>query len=135
MDRYRMDRFPVEFYLDQVREDRVTIEEPAGEPAQGCLTLSYGAEEMEVDLYFPLEDGVVTPDSVQAARDVLSVIDVLDARARQVPSPEDHEEHLAYVVIAPTQVQLHYFATTVNTEWGAYFTRGADGSWQFDGLG
>lgn len=90
---------------------------------------------MEFDIYFPLEDGNLSSTSIQLAKEILSLLPLLDGKARRLESSFDYEEHLAYVIIQPSEIRLHYFASTVNTEWSAYFKKAEDGSWQFTGLG
>lgn len=162
MDKYRIDKFPVSYYLNQFRAEDVEIlpyreagyyliekgelkkvESSTNGKAyhfseqlpQGVVTISYGEDELDFDIYFPVENGIVDMRFIDLAREILAELPSLDAIARKVPSELDHEEHLAYINLDDSEIELHYFASTVNTEWSAYFKKQQDGAWHFEGLG
>jgi hypothetical protein len=78
---------------------------------------------------------VIDAKYVSLCKEILAVLPSLDAIARQVPSQIYHEEYFAYIYLDDTEIELHYFASTVNTEWSAYFKKRQDGSSHFEGLG
>ena len=160
MDKYRIDKFPVSYYLNQFKAEDIEVlpyreagyyliekgelkkvESSTNEKAdhfseqlpQGIVTISYGEDEF--DIYFPVEKGVVDMRFIALAKEILAELPSLDAIARKVPSEFDHEEHLAYLCLGDSEIELHYFASTVNTEWSVYFKKQQDEAWHFEGLG
>lgn len=103
------------------------------EPEHGFFSIKAG--ELEFDIYLESSDLSIPPEVIELTRDVLSHIVEMDTAARSRPDQIDYEEQLAYVNISRSEIELHYYSTTVNTEWGAYFKRDANGTFQFDTLG
>jgi hypothetical protein len=103
-------------------------------PELGIATIGEG--DLEFEVLMPTEAGHIPPRHVATARSVLSQIVEMDDAARAVPNPTDHDfdEALTYVVIGNADVELHYYATTVNTEWGIYFTPNGQGGWDCRGF-
>ena len=97
--------------------------------------VSINTEDVEIDVYLDASGGAVEPELLRTAEEVLSRIVELDAAARAVQTDPIFEESLAYVDIMREEIELHYYATTVNTEWGAYFVRDEQGEFTFDTLG
>ncbi|WP_211443994.1 hypothetical protein [Collimonas humicola] len=93
------------------------------------------AGDVDFDIELESSKGSVYPELVEVAKDVLYQIVEMDSAARSVPTNFDYDEHLAYIRISRSEVELHYFATIANTEWGAYFVRDAHGKFQFELLG
>lgn len=93
------------------------------------------AGDLDFDIELESSMGGVYPELVGLAKDVLSQIVEMDSVARSFSMNFNYDEHLAYIRISRSEVELHYFATTVNTEWGAYFVRDAHGKFQFELLG
>lgn len=156
MNKYSLDTRPSSYYLEQFREERIEIlpylaagmykaingklvrVEREGmhfseRQEQGIHKIQ--ADFFEFDIYFPSRNSKIDSKFIAAARTVLSCVVELDQKARSVPSSDEYEEHLAYIDISEEEIELHYFASTVNTEWGAYFTFKEDGTWEFQGLG
>ena len=96
---------------------------------------SIKTEYTDFDVYLAATDGVVAPEILQTAEDVMARIVELDAVATAQVTGECYEEYLAYVDITPEEIELHYFAGSVNTEWGAYFVRDEHGEFTLDTLG
>lgn len=96
---------------------------------------SINTEDVEFDVYLDASGGALEPELLNLAEEVLSRIVELDAAARAVQTDPSYEESLAYVDITREEIELHYDATTVNTEWGAYFVRDQGGDFLFDTLG
>jgi len=107
------------FYMEQPETANLVIE----------------VEDLEFSLEVESVDGVVPADIWKLTQEVMAQIVELDNFARSIPSDYDYEEHLAYVVISHKEIQLHYFASTVNTEWGVYFTRDELGKFHFKTMG
>jgi len=105
----------------------------SAKPEQGFVKID--ADDLEFEIYLEAANSAVFPEVLQLAKDVLLQIVEMDEIARSRPMDFDYEEHLAYVNITRSEIELHYFASTVNTEWGAYFVRDANGTFQFDCLG
>jgi hypothetical protein len=162
MNKYRIDNKPAEYYLDQFKPENIEVlpYREAGfyllkkgkleqaddsrkgrayhfseQLPQGVATILYGFDDLDFDINFPVKDGKVDTLFINLAKEILAQLPALDSRAREVPTDFDHEEHLAYIDVSESEIELHYFASTVNTEWGAYFKRMTDGSWNFEGLG
>ncbi|UQN08417.1 hypothetical protein [Deinococcus sp. QL22] len=96
---------------------------------------SIKTEHVDFDIYLDAPGGAVAPDILQTAEDVLSRIVELDAAARAMLTGPSYEEFLAFVDITREEIELHYYADTVNTEWGAFFVRDEHGEFKFDTLG
>jgi hypothetical protein len=96
-----------------------------------------GPEDREFDVRIESKGGKVEEGIMEDARTIISQIVELDkeARDRTHKESEDHEEELAYIDIKHNEVELHYYATTVNTEWGTFFRKSKDGRWTFEGIG
>jgi hypothetical protein len=97
-----------------------------------------GEGDLDFEILMPTEEGCVPERLVSRARSVLSHVVEMDDAARIAhdadPDPIDLDEVLAYVVIRDAYVVLHYFATTMNTEWDVYFTPNGQGGWDYRGL-
>ncbi|MBM3966025.1 MAG: hypothetical protein FJ308_13325 [Planctomycetes bacterium] len=92
---------------------------------------------MEFSISVPCTGRNITPKQISDMKFVLDNIVAMDCESRrQISEPETvYDECLAYVEIENSEVHLHYFANTMNTEWGAYFLLGTDGDWKFQTLG
>jgi hypothetical protein len=73
------------------------------------------------------------------ARDICSRISEFDDLVQQSCeaewrrselSAENYALHLAHVSVHPEMVELEYYGTYVNTQWGALFEKTADGRWE-----
>jgi hypothetical protein len=53
-----------------------------------------------------------------------------DESQRSEYPAESFALHLAYISIHPEMVELSYYGTYVNNEWGALFEKSPDGRWQ-----
>ena len=96
-----------------------------------------GPEDRSFEVILEAEDGCIEGQIIKNAKSIISHIAEMDAEARDrsYKPEENYEEELAYIDVKLDEVELHYFATTVNTEWGAYFKKKEDGSWHYEGLG
>ncbi len=96
-----------------------------------------GPEDRSFEVILESQNGCIEEQIIENARNIISQIVDLDAEARDrsYNSKYNHEEELAYIDIKVDEVELHYFATSVNTEWGAYFKKKEDGNWHYEGLG
>ena len=96
-----------------------------------------GPEDRKFEVILESKDGAISDGIMAAARTVLSNIVEMDSQARESGSEsnENYDEELAYIVVNEREVELHYFANTVNTEWGAFFKMKEDGNWTYEGLG
>lgn len=126
-------------YLRLYREAGLTIEHSEqNDRSSRAYQRAYAVintEDVEFDVYLDASSGVVEPELLNLAVAVLSRIVELDAAARAVQTDPRYEESLAYVDITREEIELHYDATTVNTEWGAYFVQDQGGDFIFDTLG
>lgn len=96
-----------------------------------------GPEDRSFEVILEAQGGRIDEKIMENAKTIISQIVEMDieARNRSYSPKESSEEELAYIDIKLDEVELHYFATTVNTEWGAYFKKNEDGSWYYEGLG
>jgi len=96
-----------------------------------------GPEDRSFEVRLESRNGIIPDEVMESARSILANIVEMDSSAREVSSSsdEDYKEELAYIDIKVNDVELHYFANTVNTEWGAFFKRRNSGDWIYDGLG
>lgn len=94
-------------------------------------------EDYDFEIYFPVENGKIEQEYLGLIKNVLANLPELDSYARSLSSKVDYEENLAYINLSKggQNVHLHYFATTINTEWGVYFTFKKDGTWRYETLG
>ncbi|WP_119672176.1 hypothetical protein [Deinococcus sp. RM] len=126
-------------YLRLYREAGLTVQHSAHDDrssqAYGRAYASIKTAHAEFDVYLEAPGGTVAPELLHTAEAVLSRIVELDAAARAVQPDPSYEEELAYIDITQDDIELHYYAGTVNTEWGAYFVRDAHGKFTFDTLG
>ncbi|UBV45108.1 hypothetical protein LAJ19_18495 (plasmid) [Deinococcus taeanensis] len=106
-----------------------------GSRASQKALASIKTEHVDFDVYLNATGGAVAPDIVQTAEAVLSRIVELDAAARAVQTDPSYEDFLASVDVTREEIELRYYAGTVNTEWGAFFVRGKHGEFIFDTLG
>ncbi|MEJ2610968.1 MAG: hypothetical protein P8179_13005 [Candidatus Thiodiazotropha sp.] len=96
-----------------------------------------GFEDRNFGVRLETKDGQLIDGIMEIAIDVISKIVEMDSEVREKTkdSNENYEEAIAYIDISLREVELHYYANTVNTEWGAYFVRQENGTWFFEGLG
>ncbi|MFC3150028.1 hypothetical protein ACFOEK_03225 [Litoribrevibacter euphylliae] len=96
-----------------------------------------GPEDRSFEVILEAHNGSVEKQIIENAKAIISRIAEMDTEARdRTYNPQDnYEEELAYIVIKLDKVELHYFATTVNTEWGVYFKKKEDNHWHYEGLG
>jgi hypothetical protein len=96
-----------------------------------------GYEDRNFGVRLETKDGKLIDGIMDVAIDVISKIVEMDVEVREKTNDqnENYEEAIAYIDISLNEVELHYYANTVNTEWGAYFIRHEDGAWFFEGLG
>lgn len=92
--------------------------------------------ELTFEIYLPVKGGVASPDGVQLARGALARIVELDDVARAIEDSIESDEELAYVTVGDGdgEVALHYYATTVNSEWDVVFRVDDSGRWICDGI-
>jgi hypothetical protein len=102
-------------------------------PEQWTHTID--ADGYQFDICFEGTGSAIDNGMIETVRSVLANIVEMDTAARAIPSKTDYEEQLHYVQIRAEDVELHYCSTIINTEWGAYFKRDANGVWIFEGLG
>lgn len=140
MNKYRLDIKPSSYYSGLFREDEIEI--VPSYDRSGIILREYQEQGMceigeEFGIYFPSENNKVDREYIEIAKNVLSQIAELDAEARSITGKDnfDHEEYLAYIEIGKDEIELNYFASTVNTEWGAYFKRQSDGNWRLEKVG
>jgi len=153
MSRYALSKHSSSYYLKQFREDRIEIQ-PAREagvyaiiggelvkaaanttsglsleasPGAGILTIE--TDRSSFDLCFPCEGKRVEAQFIQIGREVLGQIVEMDDAARVLSHDKHYKEELAYVDLAAEQIELHYFANTVNAEWSVFFRRTEEGRW------
>jgi hypothetical protein len=86
------------------------------------------------EIYLPVKDGVASPEGLELAREILARIVELDDIARTIEDVIDSDEELAYVTVGDGEVALHYYATTVNSEWDVVFRLDDSGRWICDGI-
>lgn len=161
MKKYRIDKYPASFYLNQFKSENIHIfpyraaghyvkegdeftkVESAGEGtfyldeelSKGMLTIEYGEKGLAFEIYFPAENGIINSKNISLIKEVLADLPVLDAIAREIPAEDDYEEYLGYIIITDADIELRYLSSTINTDWGAYFKKMPDSSWYFEGLG
>ena len=92
-------------------------------------------EHVNFNVFLQATDGVVAPEILQTAEDVLSRIVELDAAMTSRMTGDSYEEYLAFIDILHDEIELHYYANAVNTEWGAFFVRDEHGDITFDTFG
>lgn len=92
------------------------------------------AGELEFQVYLPATNGAVEPRILELARSVLSQIVDMDNQAREFEDVIDSDEILAWIEVRDDVVDLHYYATTVNSEWDARFRQGEGGRWVYRGI-
>lgn len=90
--------------------------------------------DIEFSISLPVENDVIPNKYIKIAKNILAKLDDLDAIARENWSA-GYDECLTYIEISEQQVHFHYVAGTENTEWGAYFTIGADEQLAFESWG
>jgi hypothetical protein len=96
-----------------------------------------GPDDRSFEVILETQSGIIDEQIIDNAKMIISQIVEMDkeTRDRSFDPKNDLEEELAYIDIKLDEVELHYFATTVNTEWGAYFKKKQDGKWHYEGLG
>ena len=138
---YRLDCNPSEYYSSQFDPDNLLVVpihsggHVYGRAANGEQAVCDINGPVNFQVCLPCENREVAERHIEIAKKVLDDIVELDRQARDRPRTEDYREHLAYIEIEDDVVQLHYFASTMNTEWGAYFYEQPDGTWVFKHLG
>ena len=94
-----------------------------------------GDGDLAFEVFMPAEGDEVPQKFIHIAESVLSKIVEMDDAARAIPSDYDDDECLAYMKIDELgNVDLHYFSSTVNSEWSVRFTPGEDGQWMCRGI-
>ena len=135
---FRLGVHPSSHYASLFDRAEISIRPAAGgrRPSPELAVATIGEGDLEFEIFMLTEQGRVLPAHVSTARSVLSQIVEMDDAARAVPdlTDDDYDETLAYVVISDAYVELHYFASTVNTEWGIYFTPSGQGGWDRRGF-
>lgn len=140
MNEFSLDKHTSSYYLNLFREEDIRIY-PNGtgrfRKEHGWCWIGEEEDDLSFGVYFKLIDSRVDDSSIRLAQEILSQIVELDKEARSKTGPDDfdHEEYLMYIEIADEEIVLNYAASTVNTEWGAYFARDEDGSWKYKGMG
>lgn len=157
---YRLDSNPQEFYSSQFDKDKIYFEpfrapgnyQRSGNdwiPASDGIDLPVfnlseqqarvGIEingPVEFNISLPCRTDYVTPKQVSSLKLVLDSIVAMDSESRRHSDPKArYDEFLGFVEIENDRVHLHYFANTMNTEWGTYFTIQPNGVFQFDSIG
>lgn len=135
---FRLSVHPSSHYLSLFDAAEISISPPSAAagrawPELGLATIGEG--DLEFEILMPTEHGRIPERHVLRARSALSQIVEMDNAARALPdvADDDYDEALAYMVISDAYVELHYFATTVNTEWSVYFTP-SEGQWDCRGF-
>lgn len=146
MGKFRLSNFPYTSsdYLALFKEEKVAIQpyrkggnykivngelvaSPEGgmnlmtQEEHGLIKIDTG--EIQFDIELGSSMGVVDPELIGVAKEVLSQIVELDSAARLLPSDIDYEEYLLFIKISRSEVELHYVSDTVNTSWGVFFER------------
>ena len=135
---FRLGVYPSSHYASLFDAAEIVIQPACGGPRPWpeLSIATIGEGDLEFEILMPTEEGRTPPRHAATARSVLSQIVEMDDAARAVPDATDFDldEALAYVVISDAYVEFHYFATTVNTEWGIYFTPNGQGVWNCRGF-
>ena len=157
---YRLDSNPQDFYSSQFASDKIffvpfrargryQLADDGWVPASDDINLPVHVlneqrEQAAIKIDGPIEFSIsvpcaaqnITPKQISDMKYVLDNIVAMDSESRRhVDTETVYDECLAYVEIENSEVHLHYFANTMNTEWGACFLLAADGNWQFESLG
>ena len=104
-----------------------------GGPAEAVKTLVFGPD--EIDVAIPLVDGALPELLLQAARSALGQIVELDEVAARGCDDTQDDGYLASLeVVSSSEVDLHYFAAHVNSEWNEVFRRDHEGRWGHFGV-
>ena len=83
-------------------------------------------EDDEFEIYFEIENGVVAPSVIDVAKSLMRSIGELDNKVQESCAaeckrtglhPRNFEGMLAYARVYQNRAALHYFGTSVNTEW------------------
>ena len=124
-------------YLAAFDAAAIQVTPPSTGP-RGDLDWTASAEltcgELGFEIYLPVQGGVASPDGVRLAREALARIVELDDIARAIEDSIESDEELAYVTVGDGEVAMHYYATTVNSEWDVVFRRDGSGRWICDGI-
>jgi hypothetical protein len=135
---FRLGVHPSCHYVSLFDAAEITIQPASGGqrrwPDVGVAAIGEG--DLQFEILMPTEHERIPQRHVSTARSVLSQIVAMDNAARALPdvTDDDYDEVLAYVVISDDYVELHYFASTVNSEWGVYFTPSRQGDWDCCGF-
>jgi len=156
---FRLSQLPPNYFLDSFEKTKIDIrpfregghfrkrgkgyvrvETPTNDsryfeplPEIGFCTVGEG--DFEIEIYFDSVNGQVSQHLIPIAREILKSLIELDSLARSQPDDFDNDELLAYINFSETEVKLHYFATTVNSEWSVLFKRTAPGIFEYVRLG
>ena len=108
-----------------------------------------GPKDRRFGVRLETENGEIKDGVLDLAKKIISQIVEMDAEVRAKQEEveanlikakldylnEDFEEALAYIDIQLDDVELHYVATTCNTEWGVSFYKDANEQWCYGDLG
>ena len=131
---FPLDRIDGTAALPALRLENASVR---GDEAMIELALS---SDHELELYLPATDGVLDPEWLALAGEVLTHLTAMDndvqragaaqwARASSTYPSSYYEGELAYIILSkPDEAVLHYFVIGCNSEWDERFAR-SDGRW------
>ncbi|HEU5116316.1 MAG TPA: hypothetical protein VFT74_06510 [Isosphaeraceae bacterium] len=126
-----LDRYDGRLALSELRVERTVIN---GDTATITLPLS---DEHEIEVYFPVLQGVISDPLLERAKSVLKSLASMDNQVQQACAEEcartgiaseNFESYLSYISLGGAVVVLGYFGSAVNTNWDEQFTM-RDGKW------
>jgi hypothetical protein len=158
MRKYSLSRHPAEYYTKYFRPDALVfvpyhaagwydrefkrVDDPHSRRTDMILLpeqperykCRVGEDELAFNLYIESHEGAVVPDLVEVAGEALAHIIELDLFASEIDPGDKCQANLVYVNITREVVNLHYGATTFNTEWGTAFKRVGPGEFEYLGV-